>query len=261
VAYAWNFGDGASASGLTARHAYASPGSYMVALTVTNDAGQTTTATQTVTVYAPPSASFSVSPATTLPGAAVNFNAGASSDPGGAITGYSWSFGDGATASGPGASHAYLRPGTYTVTLTVVGSLGLATSTSHTVTVNPPALSARLSARGRQKLTAVLKRGVTVSVFASTAAKASFVVTMPTPPAKHQRKHGKRVAKARTSTILRTGALSYAPGTHAAALKLSAATAAMLRTAGKPVRLTVQMILTDVYGRTLGRSVKLTVTR
>jgi hypothetical protein len=44
-------------------------------------------------------------------------------------------------------------------------------------------------------------------------------------------------------------------------LKLSAATAATLRTAGKPVRLTVQMILTDVYGRTLGRSVKLTVTR
>ena len=261
VAYAWNFGDGASASGLTATHAYASPGSYTVALTVTNDAGQTATATQTVTVYAPPSASFSVAPATTLPGGAVNFNAGASSNPGGAITDYNWSFGDGATANGPAASHAYLRPGTYTVTLTVTGSLGLATSASHTVTVHPPSLSARLSARGRQRLTAVLKSGVSVSVFTSTAAKASFVVTMPTPPAKQQRKHGKRVARARTSTILRTRALRYEPGIHSASLKLSAATAAKLRTTGKPVTLTVQMILTDIYGRTIGRSVKLTVTR
>ena len=261
VAYTWNFGDGASASGLTASHTYASPGSYMVALTVTNDAGQTATSTQTVTVYAPPSASFSVAPASALPGAAVNFNAGASSDPGGAITGYSWSFGDGATANGPGASHAYLRPGTYTVTLTVAGSLGLATSTSHTVTVNPPPLSARVSTRGRQKLTTVLKSGVGVSVFTNTAAKASFVVAMPASTSKQKRKHGKRIVKQKTSTILRSGAFGFAPGTHPASLKLSPVGASKLRTAGKPVVLTVQMTLTDVYGRKTTRSVKLTVTR
>ena len=44
-------------------------------------------------------------------------------------------------------------------------------------------------------------------------------------------------------------------------LKLSAAGAAKLRAAGKPVVLTVQMTLTDVYGRKVGRSVKVTVTR
>ncbi|MGZ4215443.1 MAG: PKD domain-containing protein [Solirubrobacteraceae bacterium] len=261
VAYTWNFGDGASAGSLTASHTYASPGSYMVALTVTNDAGQTATSTQTVTVYAPPSASFSVAPATALPGAAVNFNAGASSDPGGAITGYSWSFGDGATSNGPGASHAYLRPGTYTVTLTVAGSLGLAMSTSHTVTVNPPPLSARLSARSRQKLTTALKSGVGVSVFTNTAAKTSFVVAMPASTSKQKRKHGKRIVKQKTSTILRSGAFNFAPGTHPASLKLSPAGASKLRTAGKPVVLTVQMTLTDVYGRKTTRSVKLTVTR
>ena len=148
---------------------------------MTNDAGQTATSTQTRHGLCRALGLVLGRPATTLPGGAVNFNAGASSDPGGAITAYDWNFGDGATATGPSSSHAYFRPGTYTVTLTVTGSLGLATSTSHTVTVNPPPLSARLSARGRQKLTTVLKRGVVVNVFTNTAAKASFVVTMPVP--------------------------------------------------------------------------------
>jgi hypothetical protein len=233
----------------------------MVALTVTNDAGQNTTSTQTVTVYAAPAASFSAAPATTVPGSAINFNASSSSDPGGAITGYSWNFGDGATANGPSPSHAYVRPGSYTVTLTVTGSLGLATSTSHTVTVHPPPLSARLSGQVRQKLTTLLKSGVAVNVYTNTASKASFVVTMPVPPTQQNRKHGKRVARARSSTVLRSGVRSFASGAHSTALKLSRATAAKLHAAAKPVVLTVQMTLTDIYGRRVARSIKVTITR
>jgi PKD repeat protein len=258
--YAWSFGDGTRASGLTASHSYASPGTYTVGLKVTNDAGQSTSTSQTVSVYSAPLASFSINPGFAQPGAAVVVNAGSSSDPGGAITAYSWSFGDGGTASGPTPTHAYANPGTYTVTLTVTGSLGLVTSTSHAVTINPRPLSVQFSS-SKQSLKAVLKHGLKVTLSTSAPAKASFVVTMPTPTAKQQRKHGKRVARARTSTILRTRALSYEPGTHSASLNLSAATVAKLRTAGKPVTLTVHMILTDVYGRTIGRSVKLTVTR
>ena len=158
--YSWSFGDGARATGPTASHSYASPGTYTVGLTVTNDAGQSTSSSQTVAVYAAPSASFSIAPGPAQPGAAVSFNASSSSDTGGAITGYSWTFGDGATASGPTPSHAYASPGTYTVTLTVTGSLGLVTSTSHTVTINPRPLSVQLSSSRRHPLRAVLKTWV-----------------------------------------------------------------------------------------------------
>jgi hypothetical protein len=44
-------------------------------------------------------------------------------------------------------------------------------------------------------------------------------------------------------------------------LKLSRATAAKLHAAAKPVVLTVQMTLTDVYGRRVARSIKVTITR
>ena len=84
---------------------------------------------------------------------------------------------------------------------------------------------------------------------------------MPAPVAKQKRKHSKRVVKQRASRILRSGAFSFAPGTHSASLKLSRAAASKLRDASKPVVLTVQMTLTDVYGRKASRSVKLTVTR
>jgi PKD repeat protein len=255
--YSWNFGDGATATGAGSSHTYANPGTYTVALTVTNDAGQSSTSSQAVTVYAAPSAGFSVAPAATLTGAPVSFNGSGSSDTGGAITAYSWNFGDGGSASGPSPSHAYSNPGTYTVTLTVTGSLGLASSTSHTVSVSPPPLSARLSAK-RQKLPTVLKHGLSVSVSTNTAAKASFLVTVPVHVTKHSRRARERVSHTTNATLLRTGTFNFAPGSHTASLRLSRAAASKLRSGGNSV-LTLQMTLTDIYGRKLVRSVKLTV--
>ncbi|HUA02377.1 MAG TPA: PKD domain-containing protein [Solirubrobacteraceae bacterium] len=48
--YSWNFGDGTTANGQAPSHIYASPGTYTVSLTVTNNAGQSGTRTGTVTV-------------------------------------------------------------------------------------------------------------------------------------------------------------------------------------------------------------------
>jgi PKD repeat protein len=53
VAYAWSFGDGASASGATPTHVYAAPAEYTVTLTVTDDAGNTNSVSHVVNVSAP----------------------------------------------------------------------------------------------------------------------------------------------------------------------------------------------------------------
>ncbi len=50
--YSWDFGDGTVGSGRVVSHAYGSPGTYTVSLTVTDNSGITDTTTTTVTVIA-----------------------------------------------------------------------------------------------------------------------------------------------------------------------------------------------------------------
>ena len=64
ASYAWTFGDGVTASGVTANHTYASGGSYDVTLTVTDNKGASTNVTKQVTVSPPnvaPTADFTSS--------------------------------------------------------------------------------------------------------------------------------------------------------------------------------------------------------
>jgi PKD repeat protein len=73
---------------------------------------------------------------------ACNFTS-TSSDPDGPIASYSWTFGDGATATLTNPSHTYATGGTYTVTLTVTDNQGATNATSKSVTVNrPPTVNA-----------------------------------------------------------------------------------------------------------------------
>jgi PKD repeat protein len=81
-----------------------------------------------------PTASFTFSCA----GLTCAVDAGASSDSDGTIVGYSWTFGDGAVASGVTAAHAYASAGTYDVTLTVTDSGGATGAATKSVTLNPP---------------------------------------------------------------------------------------------------------------------------
>jgi PKD repeat protein len=54
VAVHWDFGDGQSADGTSASHAFATAGSYLAKATATDASGNTASQTQTVTVAAPP---------------------------------------------------------------------------------------------------------------------------------------------------------------------------------------------------------------
>ncbi len=50
VAYSWDFGDGGSSTGVTTSHRYATAGTYVVTLTVSDDKGQVGTATAQIAV-------------------------------------------------------------------------------------------------------------------------------------------------------------------------------------------------------------------
>jgi chitodextrinase len=62
-----------------------------------------------------------------------------------------WSFGDGATASGPAVSHAYGAPGAYSVTITATDGAGNVTSTSRSVVVIAPGVAAQKRVNSRVK--------------------------------------------------------------------------------------------------------------
>jgi pseudomonalisin len=78
-----------------------------------------------------PVASFTDS----VSGLTVNFT-NTSTDSGGTINAYSWTFGDGGTSTSASPSHTYTAAGTYTVTLKVTDNTGATNSTSQSVTVS-----------------------------------------------------------------------------------------------------------------------------
>lgn len=115
------------------------PGStHTYTLTVTDPDGNSIARTGNQVVIAgggtnpPPVASFTVG----VNGLTISVDGTASSDQNGTIASYAWNFGDGKTATGATASHAYTAAGTYTVTLTVTDNQGATNSTSQSVTVS-----------------------------------------------------------------------------------------------------------------------------
>lgn len=71
-----------------------------------------------------------------------------STDPDGVITSYSWSFGDGTTATGVQTTHAYVSPGTYTVTLTVTDDDGAIGVSSQQVQATAPPVGGTIASDG-----------------------------------------------------------------------------------------------------------------
>lgn len=85
-----------------------------------------------------PAARAMVTPAIGVPPLTISADASASTDADGDGLTYSWSFGDGASAGGVTASHTYLLPGRYVVTLVVRDPSGTAGSDTALVQVGLP---------------------------------------------------------------------------------------------------------------------------
>ena len=136
TSYAWNFGDGTTASGAKAKHVYKKAQAYDVQLTVENSSKGRATAVQTVEAVgnSSPVPSFT----TKVTSKKVTVDAKKSSDDDGKVTAYRWSFGDGSTSTKKKASHSYVGTGRYAVTLTVTDDQGATASKTTVVVIGKP---------------------------------------------------------------------------------------------------------------------------
>ncbi|HET6403385.1 MAG TPA: PKD domain-containing protein [Candidatus Thermoplasmatota archaeon] len=137
LTYAWDLGDGRTASGETVTHTYETPGAKTVTLTATDARGLSASSQRTVEAVQPnraPTASFAASGANLT----WTFDARASSDPDGDAMSYTWSLGEGATATGAVVTHTYATGGAKSVTLTVSDGRGLSSSAERTITAVQP---------------------------------------------------------------------------------------------------------------------------
>lgn len=151
ASYAWDFGDGSTGTGATTSHGYAADGSYTIGLTVKDGSGATGTTQLPVTVAGVgPTASFT-SACTNL---TCSFDASASTAGTAAITGYTWDFGDGATATGVTATHTFAAAGEYPVQVTAKDADGKTGSASNPVRVQAPATTGQIAADGFQRTVA-----------------------------------------------------------------------------------------------------------
>jgi FOG: PKD repeat len=121
LTYTWNFGDGATATGARVSHTYEKSGTYNATLIVDDGSGTACSSDSngiTVSLSTAPLADAGKD-MTACAGSVISFDgSGSSSDNSGSVT-YTWDFGDGTTATGVKATHAYETGGKHYATLTV----------------------------------------------------------------------------------------------------------------------------------------------
>ncbi len=138
----WDFDDGETGTGSVVNHCFVEPGTYLVELSVRDNRRATTVVTISIEVAEfneLPTARMTINPLSGEAPLLVTFDAGESSDENGKIEEWTWSFGDGEHESGSLVFHRYMKPGTYTVQLTVSDDLqGEDTATAEIVIAESP---------------------------------------------------------------------------------------------------------------------------
>ena len=120
----WDFGDGVFSNLQNPIHTYENAGLYTVSLKVTDSSGAEDTEVKTnfisVGIEPPLKAEFTAPKRMSSDKITVNFVDQSS----GNITGWNWDFGDGSASTEQNPVHTYMKPGLYTVSLTVFGPGG-----------------------------------------------------------------------------------------------------------------------------------------
>ncbi|AZG71536.1 immune inhibitor A domain-containing protein [Shewanella livingstonensis] len=131
--YAWSFGvNSATSSDAAPRFTYPTSGDYVVNVLVTDAAGNTVTATDTVRVVIQPVAAF------TLYQTDLTVTLTNTSNQGFGNLTYLWDFGDSSTSIAENPSHTYKEAGTYTIKLVTTDSVGNEVTANQAITVSTP---------------------------------------------------------------------------------------------------------------------------
>lgn len=140
VRYSWDFGDGGGATGVNATHRYSTVGQYTVILTVTDDAGVSARATQSITVNEGlPTVTATVTGLKA--GGITQLLVNAVPATGSTIVGYTINWGDGSPeefSDNPANTHVYTSTQTFTIVIRTTDSIGRTRVTTLTANVTPP---------------------------------------------------------------------------------------------------------------------------
>jgi len=139
----WDFGDGTRTIDPTPQHLYEQDGIYLVTLIVRDAERLDSMEQRTLRVHSEGQAPFVrtfASHTTAAPGSRIDFTSTGTVDPDGGTLSYQWSFGDpesGAdnAATEPDGAHAFAKPGTYPVTLTVTDDEGASSTQTVVITI------------------------------------------------------------------------------------------------------------------------------
>jgi PKD domain len=115
----WYFGDGNSAIGSPVTHSWAAAGNYTINASYADSLGVQANATLGITVYPAISGEFHDTLVGANAGAGTTYQFNASLTGGLAPYSAVWNFGDGTQGTGLDPTHAYAKPGNYTVTVVV----------------------------------------------------------------------------------------------------------------------------------------------
>ena len=139
MSYQWNFGDGQTSNQQSPSHTYNTPGNYNVTLTASCGNGTcTSTKTQSVSIFSPPTASFTAN--AVCQGNSTQFT-NTTTNPSGQPVTYLWDFGDGQTSTQQNPTHQFATAGNHNVTLTATAGGSCSDSKTNAVIVyaNPVA--------------------------------------------------------------------------------------------------------------------------
>jgi PKD repeat protein len=208
----------------------------------------------------PPVLAAPSGPATAVAGTAATFSASAGDASG--PPSLSWTFGDGATATGASVSHAWSAPGTYTIGVTATDTVGQRSATSAQIVVSPaPAHDTTAPKLTKVKLSPATihrrKLRTTLKLTLSEAARVTATVTAKVPGHRSgkkclagKRRKAKRCTAAKTVLTVRktlsAGSrslalkLPHSSPTGALAVKVSATDAAGNKSGSKTLKLTVR---------------------